>query len=121
MSPVITTKGGHPDIAIGAAGGRQIFPAIVQLLSRMIDRGMTPEAAFHAPRIDASTPTILVDRRAPADTATAISAYHSVQITEDSLYPVQFAIPSMVQAGRDGAPNIGAVHPNNPWTKAVSA
>lgn len=116
MAPVVTTRDGKPDIAIGAAGGRQIFPAIAQLLSRIVDRGETPEVAFHAPRIDASTPTILVNRKASRDTATAISANHAVQITEDSLYPVQFAIPSLVQAGQGGAPNIGMVHPNNPWT-----
>lgn len=118
MAPVITTRDGRPDIAIGAAGGRQIFPAIVQILSRIIDRGDTPEAAVHAPRIDACAPTILVNRAATPDTATAISANHPVQIAEDSLYPVKFAIPSLVQAGRDGAPNIGAVHPNSPWTAA---
>ncbi|MEP3276143.1 MAG: gamma-glutamyltransferase [Stappiaceae bacterium] len=116
MAPVITLRDGKPDIAIGAAGGRQIFPAIAQLLSRLIDRGDTPEEAFHAPRIDASSPTILVNRKATRDTATAISTNHAVQITEDSLYPVQFAIPSLVQAGHGGMPNIGMVHPNNPWT-----
>lgn len=116
MSPAITTRNGRPDIAIGAAGGRQIFPAVAQLLSRIIDRGESPEAAVHAPRIDASTPTILVNRLAPPDTASAIASNHPVQITEDSLHPVQFAIPSLVQAGRDDSPNVGAVHPNNPWT-----
>ncbi len=120
MAPVITTRNGLPDIAIGAAGGRQIFPALLQLLSRLIDRGDTPETALHAPRIDASTPLIVVNRAATHDTAAAVAAHHAVQISEDSLYPVQFAIPSMVQAGRDGAPNIGAVHPNNPWTAARS-
>ncbi|MCV6585290.1 MAG: gamma-glutamyltransferase [Marinibacterium sp.] len=116
MAPVITTCDGRPDIAIGAAGGRQIFPALVQLLSRLIDRGETPQTAFHAPRIDASTPLIVINRAARPDIASAVAAHHAVQIAEDSLYPVQFAIPSMVQAGRDGAPNIGAVHPNTPWT-----
>jgi gamma-glutamyltranspeptidase/glutathione hydrolase len=118
MSPVITTCDGKPDIAIGAAGGRQIFPAIVQILSQIIDRAATPEQALHVPRIDASSPMILVNRTASTDTASAIAEHHPVQITEDSLYPVQFAIPSLVQAGRDGAPNTGAVHPNNPWTAA---
>lgn len=118
MSPVITTQDGRPDIAIGAAGGRQIFPAIAQILSRLIDRQETPEVALHAPRIDASTPLIVINRAASMDTAAAVAAHHAVQISEDSLYPVQFAIPSMVQAGRDGAPNIGAVHPTNPWTAA---
>ncbi|MET1412043.1 gamma-glutamyltransferase [Roseibium sp. HPY-6] len=115
MAPVITTLDGKPDIAIGAAGGRQIFPAIAQLLSRIIDKNETLETAVHAPRIDASTPTILVNRKAAPDTATTIAAKHAVQITEDSLYPVQFAIPTLVRAGHHGAPNVGAVHPNNPW------
>ncbi|MDB2407810.1 gamma-glutamyltransferase family protein, partial [Jannaschia sp.] len=78
MAPVITTLNGIPDIAIGAAGGRQIFPAIVQILSRLIDRGETPEQAVHAPRIDASAPTVLVDRLAAPDTATAIADRHPV-------------------------------------------
>ncbi|MFS4581796.1 gamma-glutamyltransferase [Phaeobacter sp. C3_T13_0] len=120
MTPVVTTRNGKPDIAIGAAGGRQIFPALVQLLSRLIDRGDSPEAAFHAPRIDASSPLIIVNRAAPPNTASAVAAHHAVQISEDSLYPVLFAIPSMVQAGHGDAPNLGAVHPNNPWTAACS-
>ena len=64
---------------------------------------------------------MLVNRAAPADVASAISADHPVRIAEDALYPVQFAIPSMVRAGRNGAPNVGAVHPNSPWTAAVAA
>lgn len=118
MSPAITTRNGKPEIAIGAAGGRQIFPAVAQLLSRIIDRDESPETAIHAPRIDASTPTIFVNRRAAAETADVIAKHHPVQITEDSLYPVQFAIPSMVKAGFNGKPNVGVVHPNSPWTAA---
>ncbi|MGB3553906.1 MAG: gamma-glutamyltransferase [Jannaschia sp.] len=121
MAPSIATRDGCPEIAVGAAGGRQIFPAILQLLSFVIDRGMTPGEAVHAPRIDASTPTIMVNRRAGEDVSRAIAERHPVRIVEDTLYPVQFAIPSLVQAGRDGAPNAGAVHPNTPWAKAVAA
>ncbi len=120
MSPIITTLLGKPDIAIGAAGGRQIFPAIAQILSQIIDRSASPEEALHAARIDASSPTILVNRRASKDTASTIAKHHPVQITEDTLYPVQFAIPSLVQAGRGGNLNTGAVHPNNPWTAACA-
>ena len=120
MSPAITTLEGKPDIAIGAAGGRQIFPAIAQILSKIIDRSVSPEKALHEPRIDASSPIILVNRAASADTASAIAKNHPVQITENSLYPVQFAIPSLVQAGRNGKPNVGAVHPNSPWTAACA-
>ena len=119
MAPVITTRDGRPDIAIGAAGGRQIFPAILSLLSSMIDRGLSPEAAFHAPRIDASTPTIVVNRGAAPGTVERIAEHHPMRVTDDTVYPVQFAIPSMVRAGR-GAPNLGMAHPNSPWAAVVA-
>jgi len=50
MCPVIVTKGGQPQLAIGAAGGRQVMPAIVQILSYLFDFGMTLEDAFHQPQ-----------------------------------------------------------------------
>ena len=87
MSPVITTCGGKPDIAIGAAGGRQIFPAIVQILSQIIDRDATPEQALHMPRIDASSPVILVNRTAATDTASAIAEHHPV-LSRAICYPI---------------------------------
>lgn len=120
MAPIIATRDGTAEIALGAAGGRQIFPTVLQLLSYLVDLNMTPEAALHAPRIDASTPTIFVNRAAPPDTATAISARHPVQITEDSVWPVQFAIPSLAVSGRGKGPNIGAAHPTSPWAGAVA-
>lgn len=118
MTPVIALKDGRPEIALGAAGGRQIFPAILQILSNLIDLGMSPEEAMHAPRIDASAPTVLVNRKAGTDVATAISACHPVQITEDTVYPVQFGIPSLVVAVEGAA--LGAAHPNSPWASAVA-
>jgi len=121
MSPVIALRDGRPEIALGAAGGRQIFPAILQILSYLIDNQDTPETALHRPRVDASTATILVDRRAASDVATAISEYHPVQLTDDTVYPVQFSIPSLVQAGKNGGPAAGAAHPSSPWAAAVAA
>lgn len=120
MSPIIATRNGRPEIALGAAGGRQIFPAILQVLSNLIDQGQSPEAALHAPRIDASTPTVFVDRRASLDVATAISARHPVQIVEQAVYPVRFAIPSLAISGMGAGPNIGAAHPFTPWAAAVA-
>ncbi|OWU75082.1 gamma-glutamyltransferase [Marinibacterium profundimaris] len=120
MAPIITTRDGAPEHALGAAGGRQIFPTVLQILSYLVDLRMTPEAALHAPRIDASTPTIFVNRAATPDTATAISARHPVQITEDAVWPVQFAIPSLAVSGRGRGPNTGAAHPVSPWAGAVA-
>ncbi len=121
MSPVIALRDGRPEIALGAAGGRQIFPAVLQILSHLIDLGDAPEVAMARPRVDASTATILVDRRAAADVATAISEHHPVQLTDNTVYPVQFAIPSLVQAGGADRRAAGAAHPVSPWAAAVAA
>jgi gamma-glutamyltranspeptidase/glutathione hydrolase len=120
MCPLIATRDGRPEIALGAAGGRQIVPAVLQVLLNLTDMGLAPDAALHAARIDASMPTILVDRRAASDVATAVSAHHPVQITEDAVYPVRFAVPSLAVSGQGAGPNIGAAHPTSPWAAAVA-
>ncbi|MBT8152717.1 gamma-glutamyltransferase [Epibacterium ulvae] len=121
MSPVIALQNGKPEIALGAAGGRQIFPSVLQILSFLIDDGDTPETALHRPRIDASTATILVDRQSPPDVATAISEHYAVQLTDNTVYPVQFAIPSLVQADSKSARAAAAAHPMSPWAAAEAA
>lgn len=113
MCPVILKKGGLPWLAIGAAGGRTIVPTVVQLVSAIADFGMSLEDAFHAPRIDASTPTIRVNARALPDVATRIATRYPVEVVEDSLYPVHFSLPSAVM--REAGDNIGMAHPNSPW------
>lgn len=113
MCPLILSHGDGRRLAIGAAGGRSIFPALVQLIASVVDRGSDLEAAFHAPRIDASTPTIRVDARAAPDVAATIARDFPVAIVEDTLYPVQFAIPSAVL--RVGESNFGMAHPTSPW------
>jgi gamma-glutamyltranspeptidase/glutathione hydrolase len=113
MCPIIAKRDGKPYLALGAAGGRQIMPAVVQLLSYMACFGLSPQQAFMSPRIDASGVTILVDARAGADVASRLSAEFPVEIIEDTLYPVNFAIPSAVLRDTDGF--VGMTHPNHPW------
>ena len=115
MCPLLLTRGRRPAMAIGAAGGRQIFPALTQLLSYVLDYGMTLEEAFHHPRIDGSAATIKVNRAAAPDVAAAVAAEFPVEMTTDTLYPVNFAIPSAVIRDRDTATNCGMAHPTNPW------
>ena len=102
-----------PYLAIGAAGGRTIFPTVLQLVSYIADFGLSLEDAFHAPRIDASTPTLKVDARAAPDVASTIGTKYPVEIVEDTLYPVNFANPSAVM--RETGENIGMTHPTSPW------
>ena len=55
MCPIILRKDGVPVLAIGAAGGRTIFPTVLQIISYIADFGLSLEEAFQRPRIDAST------------------------------------------------------------------
>lgn len=118
MSPAILSRDGAPCMAIGAAGGRQIFPCIAQIISYVLDRGMTLEQAFHAPRIDGSGPTVVVDQAAAPDVAAAVSQDYPVDLRANSLHPVLFAIPSAVS--RVDGVNTGMAHPVNPWTASAA-
>src|SRR4029453_4749218 len=56
MFPVILRDGDKPWTIGGASGGRRLMAAVLELVSFVVDFGMTPEAAAHQPRIDVSGP-----------------------------------------------------------------
>jgi gamma-glutamyltranspeptidase/glutathione hydrolase len=118
MCPVIATRDGKPAFAMGAAGGRQIVPSVVQLTSFLVDFGLSPEEAFHTPRLDASTRTVLCNARMPADQVAAVSRHFPTARVEDTVYPVQFAVPNAV-VHSDGR-NTGMMHITTPWPAAAA-
>ncbi len=113
MCPIILRKDGVPVLAIGAAGGRTIFPTVLQIISFIADFGLSLEEAFQRPRIDASTAVIKVNSRADPAVLSRVGARFPVEMVEDTLYPVNFAIPSAVM--RSDSENIGMAHPLSPW------
>ena len=113
MCPVVVTRAGEPWLALGAAGGRTIVPAVAQLLSLLIDRGCTLEQAFNHPRVEASTASVLVSDQAPASVVSALRARFATEVVADTVYPVQFAVPSAVM--RDAGRHTGMAHPLHPW------
>jgi gamma-glutamyltranspeptidase/glutathione hydrolase len=115
MCPVIVMEREQPQLALGAAGGRAIFPTVTQLLSYLIDYGMSLEQAFLTPRIDASSPVIRVNLRAPADIGARIAAVFPVELVADTLYPVHFAVPSAVRRHWASGVNSGMAHQTSPW------
>ncbi|HKS13616.1 MAG TPA: gamma-glutamyltransferase [Pseudomonas sp.] len=119
MCPLLLGRHGRIEQAIGAAGGRAIVPALVQLVSYQADYGMTLEEAFHAPRLDASSSTLKVNSQAGGDIAASLAREFATQIVEDTLYPVNFAIPSAVVRLPDSGENIGMAHPTSPWSAAA--
>jgi gamma-glutamyltranspeptidase/glutathione hydrolase len=61
ISPVMVLKDGVPFLALGAAGGGRIPPGVVQVISRVIDDGMTLADALAAPRVYMSGRTLEVE------------------------------------------------------------
>jgi gamma-glutamyltranspeptidase/glutathione hydrolase len=51
ISPIMVFKEGKPVLALGAAGGARIIPAIVQVISRFIDQNLPIEKAMKAARV----------------------------------------------------------------------
>jgi gamma-glutamyltranspeptidase/glutathione hydrolase len=51
ISPMMVLKDGQPILVLGAAGGGRIPPGVVQVISRVIDDGMTLADALAAPRV----------------------------------------------------------------------
>jgi gamma-glutamyltranspeptidase/glutathione hydrolase len=120
MCPLVLSRDGRPAMAIGAAGGRTIVPTVLQLISGIADFGLSLEEVFHRPRIDASTPRIKIDARAEPDVAARVASAFPVEIVEDTLYPVNFSIPSAV-AAEPGGGFVGMAHPTSPWAAVVAA
>lgn len=61
ISPFIVTKDGKPFLVLGAAGGSLIIPAVVEVVSRVIDQGMPLDQALAAPRIYFQADSMLVE------------------------------------------------------------
>ncbi len=61
ISPMILTKDGEPYMGIGAAGGARINSAIIQAISRVVDRNMNLYDALKAPRVHPSQEGINIE------------------------------------------------------------
>jgi gamma-glutamyltranspeptidase/glutathione hydrolase len=51
ISPVMVLENGRPVLALGAAGGSRIVSGVTQVISRVIDDGMSLAEALEAPRV----------------------------------------------------------------------
>jgi len=88
MCPVIARRAGKPWFAIGASGGRKILPAVLQIVSFLIDHGMSLEDAFHQPRIDASGGEhVGVDPRLPQEVQDTLGEKFPTHSAEFLVYP----------------------------------
>ncbi len=118
-TPVIAEAADGRMLAVGASGGRRILPAVAQLLSFTLDYGMDLDAAFHAPRIDASEgATVIGDVRLPSEVRAALAAQFDYLEARVQTMPMKFACPSAV--ARHADINSGATEIAQPWADAIA-
>jgi len=121
MCPVIASRNGRPWFALGASGGRKIFPAVLQVLSFLVDHEMTLEDAFHQPRIDVSGgDTVALDPRLPDEVRSALQQKFPAETIELLVYPTNYACPSAVLHDGQMGENFGATDVMSPWSGAVA-
>jgi gamma-glutamyltranspeptidase/glutathione hydrolase len=126
MCPTVVDTGSGVRIAVGASGGRRIMPAVMQLISFLVDFGMSVDEACHQPRVDVSgTPVVTVDARLPVAVADYLgkhlSGRHQVIRAQHGVYPALFACPNLVVRDENRGVNVGAAFVMSPWSKAVAA
>ena len=118
-TPVVAHTADGRRFAVGASGGRRILPAVMQMLSFVMDFGMDLDAAIHQPRIDASEGNIVIaDIRLPREVRDVLRAQFDYEEARVQHYPGKFAFPSLVL--RDGTINFGATQIFHPWADVVA-
>jgi gamma-glutamyltranspeptidase/glutathione hydrolase len=118
-TPVVAHAVDGRRLALGASGGRRIMPAVMQILSFVMDYGMDLDAAIHQPRIDASEGNVVIaDLNLPADLRAALRDRFDTEDAHRQNFPLKFGCPSVVL--RDGETNSGASEAFPPWSEAVA-
>jgi gamma-glutamyltranspeptidase / glutathione hydrolase len=116
--PVIGEGGDGRRFALGASGGRKIIGAVLQIISFLMDHGLTLEEAFHQQRIDMSGgPNVTADRTLPQPVIDALVGEFSTSAAARTNFPYAFASPAAVL--RDGELSMGCTEIMAPWGDAV--
>ena len=111
MAPLVVTESGRAVAAIGSSGGRRIMNCNAQIAMNVIDHGLSIQDAVSAPRVDASTPDLLVDARIPETTRSELAALgHNVLACDERELFGEFASPACTEIKTDGT-HLGGVDP----------
>jgi gamma-glutamyltranspeptidase / glutathione hydrolase len=117
--PVIGEAADGRRFALGASGGRKIIGAVLQIISFMLDHGLTLEEAFHQQRIDMSgAGKATADRTLPQAVLDALAAVFPTTTAARTHFPYAFAVPSAML--RAGEVNMGCTEIMSPWGDAVA-
>ena len=115
MAPVLLLRDGQPFLTIGAPGGRRIICRIAQVVSNVIDFGMSIQEAITAPSVDAAERETFVDHRIDPQTVEALARMgHNVEIVAEPSTGGGFARPRGVMIDPDTGLLRAGVQPFGP-------
>ncbi|MBX3070395.1 MAG: gamma-glutamyltransferase family protein [Thermomicrobiales bacterium] len=117
MSPAVLTTPDGLIAALGASGGRRILNCVAQMAINLVDRKLGMQAAVAAPRIDRSTPHLIVSNRLDGAIVDELEALgHAVAVKDETLLLGEFSSPACVRF--DGNTFTGGV---DPWYYPATA
>ena len=120
MCPVIVIENTGKKIALGASGGRRIFPAVFQLISFLVDYNMTLNDAFNTPRIDYSGENrILASNSLDSTVLDKLNQVLPTYDVPDSVVSHLFSAPNAVMLGFENK-RYGNAYIPSPWSSTIS-
>ncbi|MBQ9420509.1 MAG: gamma-glutamyltransferase [Lachnospiraceae bacterium] len=102
MSPTIVLRDGKPYAVLGSPGGERIINTVVQVISKLVDHGMSVEEAVASPRMTENTSDRIVyeGRMDPVEIRKAESLGHCTEKVLD--FDVKMGGVQAVVYGEDG-------------------
>ena len=117
QTPALVVDDQGPLLAVGASGGRRILDAVAQLIIKVVDFGLSAQAAIASPRMDCSEQRLVIDDRVELDVLTALAARgHDVLAVENDFLAGGFASPVAIQFERPSGRLRGGADPYYPAT-----
>ena len=115
MCPTIVEFADGRRAALGASGGRRILPAVAQLLSFLVDFGMSLDDAAHCARINMDGSDVVeADARLPAETLALLESRFALSVHPHGVHPSAYACPNAVVWEPDSGSATGAAHVMSP-------
>ncbi len=115
MSPVLLLRNGEPFLTVGAPGGRRIICRIAQVISNVVDFGMSMQEAITAPSVDAAERETFVDHRIDPDAVEALAKMgHNVSVVPEPTTGGGFSRPRGIMIDPESGLLRAGVHPFGP-------
>ena len=115
MCPTIVELADGRRAALGASGGRRILPAVAQLLSFLVDFGMSLDDAAHCPRVNVDGADLIeADSRLLAETLAMLSNRFELAVRPHGVHPSAYACPNAVVWDPESGTATGAAHVMSP-------